>query len=119
MRLYGIIEDDVISEIYQNLADCPTDENIYYTDKSHFSPYSVECDDADWLPFKGEFSEDGMFVNIDGHLYDFDGEYPEELCTIEVVKRPNWDKIDTYPSGEIVRVYKDGKLEKEYFKELD
>lgn len=102
MKLYGKLDDEVITDISYNLKAFEEYDNVYYTTKEAVSIYNIympfeENLDADWLPYNCTITEDDIFFK-DGKYYD-EGEEPDNSVV-----------------GERIFEYKEGKLIREYFK---
>lgn len=102
MRLYGIFDGSIITDISYNLKAFKEYDNVYYTIKEAVSMFDVyepfeENLGADWLPYNCTIVEDEMFFK-DGKYY-YEGHEP-----------------DNSEEGERTLVYKEGKLIEQHFK---
>ena len=80
MKLYGKLDDEVITDISYNLKAFEEYDNVYYTTKEAVSIYNVympfeENLDADWLPYNCPIVEETIFFK-DGEYY-YEGEEPD------------------------------------------
>lgn len=115
MRYFGILSFDgdgeqIIGKICTSLDGLQADdENIYYCDSdTGVDVYDIE---ESWHPFTGEFLTEEDAYNINGEYYSVDTDkFPEDYMRERIIKEPDYDKLEECPRGDLVSVYKEGKL---------